>query len=389
MVHHRLEVAAVVHGLIGRGVGEGLGRNEVFAPNGHAIQAMLLRGVVDQAVNGIGNVRATRTAVGRHRNGVGEVNVGRHVQGWHLVGPTHGDGQVARPNVGAEVNVIGANIHLVFKAQGQDATLRVQGDVAMQAQCAAMPVADKNLGARPHPAHRALEQACGQHHQRVLAVSGGAQPKRTAHIVGVHLHAFMRPARDVGQKARHAAHALGGGVHMGDALGLIVPGPHRAWLHGRTHQPLAVDIDVADKVRLGKCSVHRCAVTGFEFHRGVARCLRVQLRRARGNGIGIGDHRVEGVVINLRQLGRILRLQSGVGHHPGHGLAHVQHLVVRQHRHGAHGLGLALWAFDLRHIGQVGKACGLHIFGRQHQVYARCAAHRAQVHAGDARMGVG
>ena len=191
------------------------------------------------------------------------------------------------------------------------------------------------------------------------------------------------------QKAGHATHPLGGGMHMGDALGLIVPGPHRARLHGRAHQTLAVNGDVADKVRLGKRRIYGGAVARFKLDRGVTGRLRVQLHRARRCGIGISDHRVEGVVINLRQLGRVLRLQGGVGHHPSHRLAHIQHLVAGQHRHGAHGLGLALWAFDLRHIGQVGKARVLDVLCGQHLVHTSCAANRAQVHVGNAGMGMG
>ena len=122
-----------------------MGRNEVFAPNRHPVEAMLLCGMVDQAVNGIGNVGSSRPPIRRHRHGVGEVNVRRHVQGRHVVGPAHGDRQVARPNVGAEVSVVGANIDLVFKAHGQNVALCVQGNVPMQKQRTAVPVADKNL----------------------------------------------------------------------------------------------------------------------------------------------------------------------------------------------------------------------------------------------------
>ena len=204
--------------------------------------------------------------------------------------------------------------------------------------------------------------------------------------MGVHFHAFVGPTRDFGQKPRHAAHPLGGGVHVGNTLGLVMPGPYCTRLHGRAHQALALNGDVADKFGFGKGRIHRCAVACLELDRCVTRRLGVQLHRARRGGVFKGDYNVQGVVVDLCQLGCVLRLQGRVGHHPGHGLAHVQNLVMRQHRHVAHCLRLSLRVFDLHHIGQVCKARGLHVLSGQHLSHTRGAEHRAQVQAGDACM---
>ena len=69
---------------------------------------MLVRGKVNQAFDGIGDIRTPSAAIGRYWRGVGVNHLRLHVERRDLVDTAHGDRKISRTNEGAHHAVVGA-----------------------------------------------------------------------------------------------------------------------------------------------------------------------------------------------------------------------------------------------------------------------------------------
>ena len=117
--------------------------------------------------------------------------------------------------------------------------------------------------------------------------------------------------------------AAGGGIEGREA---------GARLHRVGHQTLAVVDDLGDKARARERRSDRGFVAVLMGIGQVGGEFCVHHRRARGERVFEADHRGRLLVLDLDQLGRILRGGLGVGDDERDGLAHIGHAVLRQHR---------------------------------------------------------
>ena len=227
---------------------------------------MRMRCKIDQAFNGIGNVGTPGTPVSGNRHRVGKHHLGLHVKRGYFVDAAHGDTQVLGADEGAEVAVVRADIGLVMKTHGQNATVGIQRHFAVEHQRPAMPITEKNLAARADPTHRPTQLAGCQHQQHVFAIGRSAQAEGATHILWSHLKLRGINAGGGSEKALHAQYALGGRVNPGFARGCIMCNHDGPRLHGHANQALAGHTNPADVASRSKCSVSRNPITVGKPH---------------------------------------------------------------------------------------------------------------------------
>ena len=344
LVHDRGEFAAVVDRAVGRGVGEGAGRDEIAPAQGHRIEPVFGRGLVHQALDHVGDVWPPGAAIGRDRHRVGEHQRGARVQRRHPVDPAHRHRDVLGADHRLEVDGVGAQVGLILESEGQDGVVVGQGNAGLERERAAVPVAQEDLGARAHPFHRPAELARGQHHQDVFGIGSAAQAERAAHILGDHFDAAGVEAGDRGQRRAHAQHALGGGVQGEVLAGGVVGRQAGARLHRGADQALAVHPQRGGAGSLGEGGIDSGTVAGFEDQADVARMAVVQLRCAGGEGSVERGDRGQLFVVDLDELGGILGGQRGVGDDHRDRLTDETHAIGGEHGQRPLGLRLAVGA---------------------------------------------
>ena len=268
---------------------------------------MLVRGLVDQQLDGAGDVGATGAAIGRdlRRIAVGDAAVA--VERRNAVDATHGDAQAAAAYHRAKGRGVGADVGAVLPAHGEEITFLVQGQFAGQRQCTAVVFGQKQFRTQRHPFHRAIEFFCRQHHGEVFRVDVAAQAEAAADIAGDDTNRRLGQAGDLRDVGAHARHALAWRVHHHRA---VFPfGQECARFHRRADDALALKGDLAAQCRARKRRVHRGGIARLIFEGEVTGRLSVQLRRAGACGRLKADGGGQVLVLDHDGFGGILRLR--------------------------------------------------------------------------------
>ncbi len=213
LVHHALELAAVVGRAVGGLVGHRLRRDEVLSAQLDRVEAVLGGGVVDQPLDRVGDVGAPGTAVGRNGNRVRVCAARVRVQRRDAIHPAHGDGDVARADLRPERRRKGAEVGRVFEPEREEPALAVEREFSGERQSASLVVGEEDLRARRDPFHGARELLRGEHHGEMLGVRVAADAEAPADLLGDHADLVRGKAACRGKEAAHVVHALAGRMH--------------------------------------------------------------------------------------------------------------------------------------------------------------------------------
>ena len=240
LVQHAFKLPAVIDLPHGVGVGHLLGPHHVATAQLRAVQAHLAGGGVHQPLHQVDGLGPTGATVGPGGRVVGEHRAQPQADAGHVVNA----GADQRPDVqrNGQGRVAGIGPHVGQRAhpQGQDATLRVQGQLGVAVLAAALHGGHKVLHALGLPLDGAAQLQGGPGQHDVFRVDARLHAKAAAHVTDQHTHVVCAAARqDVNQRSAHpgghlAAHAQGqfGAVHGGQHAARL----HAGWGHALVDQ---------------------------------------------------------------------------------------------------------------------------------------------------------
>ena len=202
------EIVAVEHRAGRRLVGDLLLGDGVAPPDLPGIDAERRRRLVDEALDDERRLGPARAAIGVGRRGVGHHLQVAAIDGRDAIGPAgHGEA-VHRVGEDAGLAQIGAGIAQPARAQREEPPVLVEGELARDADGAAMIVGEEILGPGRAPFDRAAEALRQMQEQRMLGIRRGARAERAADIDHVDAHLIRRHAEHDGERVAHRRAAL-------------------------------------------------------------------------------------------------------------------------------------------------------------------------------------
>ncbi len=331
---HVVKVGRLVGRAGGRLVGKRVFWNEVAPAQFRRVDLQLGRGLVHQALHHVRHVGAAGAAVGGDRNSVGEGEPEAAVERRDAVDAGHAGGRVARVARAAGRREVAAHVGDPVEAQAEEFPVAVERELAGHGVAAAVGVAHEAFRARGNPAHRPAEVFRRQHLHAVLGVGGASLAEAAADVLRVHDEPVFRQAGDGGQLLAHHVDALDADVHVIEVFLRVVAHGAAAQLHRVRRDPRHLEFQLRHVRGLGERRVHGLLAAGLVVEGQVAGRFLVQLRRAGRERLLGRDHVRQVAVLDLHQLGRVLRRLRRLRHHHRQRVADVAHLARRQHRPG-------------------------------------------------------
>jgi hypothetical protein len=334
-----VEVAGIVRLTHRGGVGHLRGLHEVAPAQLGGIHADLARRRVHQALEVEQALRPPGAAIGADRGRVGEHAGDFQIDDRDIIGAGRDLGSHEQGDGNARARRIGADIGKGFHAQRQDLAVLVERHRILVELVAAGRGGGEFLAALGAPFHGALQHLGDPYRDRLVGLDAGPHAEATADVSHQHPHLVLGHLEDdVGQRVARARRVLAADM---DGQAVAFPlGHDRARLHGIHDQPLVHDVDRHDVGRSFEGGVGLGGIAeAVEADQVAGRAL-PDLRRAGLQRIlHLGDRR-QGIVLDLDQFGRILRLAAALGDHRGDRLADIAHGLMRQWAARRH-LGLA------------------------------------------------
>ena len=221
---------------------------------------------------------------------------------------------------------------IVFTRIARMRLLRVEGQLGRRDVVAALAVRQEGLGAVAGPLDRPAQLLRGERGHRVLGIEHRLHAEAAADIGRDHPDLFGREAEIGGERVAERPGSLGAGMDGELALAPFQLGHGRPRLHRVADEAVVDQLELGDVRGLGEGRVHRAGVAIVPVIGDVVGALGMDLRLAGlEGGRGVGD-RVQGLVVDLDQLGRVAGLGPGLGDHEGHVVADIAGLVGDQDR---------------------------------------------------------
>ena len=336
LVDNHREFAGVVDGADRGFVGNRLGRNQVALAQAHAVDAGEARGLVDHALERIVRLRPAGAAIGRGRRGVGEQALHADVDLLDVVHAGEAAREIERLQIGADRADISAQIGEVAHPQGEEMPVLVERKLDLGHSVARVCVVEKRLRPTRHPVHRALDALGADKLGDVFRIGAGLHAKRAADVFGDDAQFVLRDVHHRSGVVAQRAGTLRAHPQMVAVARCIVARGGAARLHGGVRQPLVGHGDMRDVLGRGNDALDLARVgVGIGMRPGpvhgeIAGRLLPQLRRALGLRRAHGNHRVERLVVDLDQVGGVLRRKAGLGDHHRDGLADIHHALARK-----------------------------------------------------------
>ena len=118
--HHRSKIARVVRARVRRLVRHRLARNEILPAQLERIEAVLVRGVIDEALDRVRDVGTARAAIRRDRHGVRVCEPRAAVHRGNAIDAAHRDREVLGRDEGAERPAVGAEVGAIVPAYREE-----------------------------------------------------------------------------------------------------------------------------------------------------------------------------------------------------------------------------------------------------------------------------
>ncbi len=387
LVHHALELTAVVVVMGGRVIGQRRRLDEVAAAQFDPIDARHLGRAIDQPLDQIDRFRPTGAAIDRGRRGIGEDRLRAERDRLHVIDARdqhqreeqrRGDG---RPPIGAQ-RLAGPG------AQRQDRPLGIEGELAVDHLVARLGIEDERLAAGRRPCHWPAEAARRPQHQHVIRIDVRFHAEAAADIGRDHANLRFWDVQHRGRKlAAQPVRVLRGAVER-IAIAAEVPNG-AARLDRIGSDAIVLEPQRDDVLGLGEGGVGRRRVAERDGDGAVAvRAVVPDLRRARFERVLHADHRRQRLVVDDHALGGVARLCLGLRHHERDTVADAAHAIREQHRpHGAETLGAApVFRHEMRR--DAADSVRDRIGAGQHQQHAPRRPRRRDIDVPDRGMGV-
>ena len=308
------------------------GRNEVRLAHLGRIETAFVGHQVHQPLEIERRLRTTRAAIGAvgHRVGVGaddlvidvldQVGTGRHDPG--------APRQIERLR-------IGAGIEQHPRLERDDLAVLVRADLELAPLVAAMIGRQEILGAGLDPLHRSVVLEGQRRDDEVLAIGADLDAEAAADFGRDAAHLVLAQTERIGDRIAIPVRSLGGAPEGDPARDRIGHRQHGASLHrhGMTARLADLHLDLDGRRCQGAL---RIAVHARLAHADVVLDLGIELRCAVLDRLVRIDDRGELLVVDLHQLGGILRGFDRIGDHDGDRIADVAHLAGRQRLHLGH-----------------------------------------------------
>ena len=275
--------------------------------------------------------------------------------------------------------------------QREEAAVSIQSERSAQTLATRLGVGDEALAALGDPFHRAPERLRREQDQHEFRIGDVARAETAADVRHDHPQRILGHAHHLRQHGAQLVRRLAAGAQRVAASGRVVIANRGTRLHERNDRPRIVDLQLDDMRRRVQTFRDGVPVSRLPLERTVARQLRPEQRRTRGQcSIDLGDRR-HGPPVHRDQFGGIARRQRALGDDQSDRLADVAHTLDRQ--------GILL---SQRHLGAIGiehfegrssgprrkrtDAGGTKIFAGVNRQDARGVARGFGVDAGDLRV---
>ena len=329
-LQHLGELSGVIHLPRGGLVGHLVGPHVVAPAQLDAVDAELGRRLVDEALHVIVRLGPAGAAVSRHRRGVGEHELRRHVQQRRAVDAHRVLHRVVGRHHRRRGADVGAEVAVAGDAQREEAPVRVEGELGGHLVVAPLLVGDEASRALVGPLHRAPQRPRRVREAHVLRVDRALHAEGAADLPGAHAHLVLGYAENVGELVAHAEHALARRHESEAAARGVVGADPRARLDRRRDHAGVSQCELYPVSGFAESLLDLVLVAVAELDGDVAGQLLVELRRAGLRRLARGGYRRQRLDVDLDGFRRVLRLRRRLGDHAGDRVADEAHLVHRQ-----------------------------------------------------------
>ena len=323
----RWKITAVIGRAGGGDVGNGVGADQVAAPQLGRIDPADARRLVHHAFEQVIGLRPAGAAIGAGRDRVGEhgAHVDHHAR--DRVHPRQAarnvDGRAEQRDPGQER----AHAGKAGDAQRQEFAVPVEGKLGVPVRIARLVVGDEGLGAGRYPMNWAAYQPRGAEQRHIFRIARRLHAEPAADIVGQHANPIRRKPQCAAELTAHAGDALGAAA-QGEAGRLVVARRQGARLHRDRGDPLVDEVPASDMVGAGEDAVDLAPIVARRIGRRGP--VEGEIAGGRGPDLGAGGgapgvhDRRQRIIIDRHAVGRIERGGRGFGNDQRHRLADME-----------------------------------------------------------------
>ena len=197
---------------------------------------------------------------------------------------------------------------------------------------ARLRVGDEGFRARRLPVHRPAEFPGADQHRDIFRIDRGLHAEGAADILGDDAQLVVRHAHDGGRHVAQRIGALRAGIERVAVGRLVIDAGRAARFHRRHHHALIGDRHLGDMRRLGDQARDLALVVVARHRTGpvdaeITGHFGIELGLALHRGVEI-DHRRQFLVVDLHEIGGVLRLCGRLSHHHRHRVAAMHDLVA-------------------------------------------------------------
>jgi hypothetical protein len=303
-----------------------LGRNVVAPAQLGGIDAELVGGEIDEALDHVGRLGAAVAAVGSHRIGVGEhgghIGVDRRRA---IDAGERADIACKSRHSGLQVGTDAGN---GFHPKGEKIARTVERQLGLGDVVARLCVAEKRFRAGRSPSHRPPDTLRCQENERNLVIDRRLHSKAAADVAGDHADPALRDLENRGKLRSKRMRALKGRVDGIAVLAPIVVAETAARLHAGSGHAIDDEAMLDHMVGLGDCGLSRGLVAEQLNESDIVGAVIPDPRRAAPDRVCSRYAGGQRLIIDRDQLGRIQRLVIGFRHHEGDVVADEAHAIL-------------------------------------------------------------
>ena len=283
---------------------------------------------------------------------------------------------------------IGAEIPEAIAAHGEEMTVLVQRQLAIEFLRSAMMVGQEGAGARVVPFHGTTQRARAMEGAEIFGEHGALEAEGAAHVDGDEADLLQRDLHHFSHIGLRAIHALRGRVEGEALVRRVIFGEAGARLHGVDDDAAVEQAQLRHMGRGFEGRLHGVAVAEVIVERHIAGDIIENLRGARLHRIAHFHDGGQRINLDHDGLGGVLRLAGGLRDHAGDGIAHIGHLAARQRIALGLDKGRAIAVGQGHAMGIDAVTGGLEIRRRVDGEHAGHGAGRAHIDVADHAMGL-
>ena len=315
-------------------------RDQVAAADLHRVHVQLARRPLHQPLHDHHVLRPAHPAVRAGGRLVGGDGAAAYPVRGHLVDRRHLRRRHQRLDPGRErVAGVGAHVADDVGVEGEDAAVGVERGAHVVALLAGEERGGERVAAVLDPLDRAAQAQRGGRGGDLLAPDHALLPEPATHVRNGDAHLLLVQADAAREHGAHLVRDLRVGLHAELLVAVVPVGDDTAGFEGERVLAAGLGLHPDDARRLGEHVVDALGGEQRDVDERVARGLGVHERGAVGERGGVGDDRIELLVLDDGGLQPVLGGVRVAGDHDRDRLPDEADLVVGEHRHrGGHEL---------------------------------------------------